>query len=118
MTTKARDFHKPGYAGFQFSYAEQAVSLSGLPLTAIRETYRTLAAKANAGNNKAAAYLPLVVEVGLGLAMAAEADVRYGHDRVCVCSAYDRCRQARLADARSAGTHNGAIRAMHRAYND
>lgn len=40
------------------------------------------------------------------------------HDDPCRCGPYDRCWGVRVEDARRAPTHNAAIRALHRAYND
>jgi hypothetical protein len=50
--------------------------------------------------------------------LQAEGYITPQHDRTCVCSVYDRCATVRSVDAMRAPTHNAAIRARNRAYND
>lgn len=42
----------------------------------------------------------------------------HGPETPCRCGTYDRCLYQRQRDAARAPTHNAAIRALHRAYND
>lgn len=50
--------------------------------------------------------------------LAREPEPPHGPNTPCGCGPYDRCHYQRLRDAAAAPTHNAAIRAYARAYND
>lgn len=89
--------------------------LSSKPMTFEDATAGAIAKAAEAGKT---VHVERRLPSGAGMEIVRTFRAPIVHDTPCVCGAYDRCSGVRAEDARRAPTHNAAIRARNRAYND